>query len=135
MWTRRERLEQHRKLPACAACHATFDPIGYAFERFDWIGALRERDNGKPIDTSGQVDGLSFADARGLAAHLRNMPAVQHCLMENLFRVAFGHAPTDAVAPLVTDYQDTFARVNHRWPDLLAELAASDTFRTVLPAP
>jgi hypothetical protein len=135
VWTRRERLEQHRKLPACAACHAFFDPIGYAFERFDWVGGLRDRDNGKPIDTSGEIDGLAFADARGLAAHLRNLPAVQQCLMENLFRVAFGHAPTDADRPIVTGYLDAFAGVKHAWPALLAELAVSEGFRSVTQAP
>ena len=135
VWTRRERLEQHRKLPACAACHAIFDPIGYAFERFDWVGGLRDRDNGKPIDTSGEIDGLAFADARGLAAHLRNMPGVHQCLMENLFRVAFGHAPTDSERPIITDLLADFAGVKHEWPALMVELAVSDGFRSVTQAP
>ena len=41
--TNRERMDQHRSDPACAACHALFDPIGYAFEVFDWVGAYRRR--------------------------------------------------------------------------------------------
>ena len=31
----RERMEQHRANPACAACHKIMDPIGFALENFD----------------------------------------------------------------------------------------------------
>jgi len=34
----RERLEQHRKSPVCASCHAQMDPLGFALESFDAIG-------------------------------------------------------------------------------------------------
>ena len=44
--TLRERLEQHRTNPACAACHASIDPPGFLFEDFDSIGAVRTHDNG-----------------------------------------------------------------------------------------
>jgi hypothetical protein len=36
--TVRERLEEHRRNPACASCHATMDPLGFALENFDAIG-------------------------------------------------------------------------------------------------
>src|SRR5258707_7953207 len=36
--TIRQRMEQHRANPACAACHRMFDPIGFAMENFDGIG-------------------------------------------------------------------------------------------------
>ena len=35
----RERLEEHRANPTCAGCHATMDPIGFALENFDAVGA------------------------------------------------------------------------------------------------
>ena len=37
----RERLEQHRANPACAACHARMDPYGFGLENFDAIGRWR----------------------------------------------------------------------------------------------
>ena len=33
-------LEEHRKNPSCSACHASMDPLGFALENFDAIGAL-----------------------------------------------------------------------------------------------
>src|SRR5205823_13068444 len=40
----RERLDQHRKSPACASCHSVIDPIGFALENFDVIGGWRTID-------------------------------------------------------------------------------------------
>src|SRR5262249_44544136 len=37
----RARLEQHRKNPVCATCHAPMDPLGFALENFDAIGTWR----------------------------------------------------------------------------------------------
>src|SRR6185295_8653077 len=49
----REKMEQHRKSPVCAACHARLDPLGFAFENFDGVGKWRETDAGKKVDASG----------------------------------------------------------------------------------
>ena len=54
--TIREKLEQHRADPNCAACHALMDPIGLAFENFDAIGRWREKDDGQVIDPSGVIN-------------------------------------------------------------------------------
>src|SRR5262249_8810538 len=54
----RQRLEAHRKNPACAGCHATMDPIGFALENFDAVGAKREYEKGfgsARIDASGKL--------------------------------------------------------------------------------
>ena len=39
--TMREQMEQHRTNPVCASCHQTMDPIGFALENFDVVGAWR----------------------------------------------------------------------------------------------
>jgi hypothetical protein len=65
--TLRQRLEIHRQNPACASCHATLDPIGFGLENFDPIGRYRDKDNGLPIDSSGQLtSGETFQNAREL---------------------------------------------------------------------
>jgi hypothetical protein len=53
--TLRQRLEQHRANPVCASCHKVMDPIGFALENFDLVGAWREKDGPGPIDASGQL--------------------------------------------------------------------------------
>jgi hypothetical protein len=39
--TLREQLAKHRSEPTCSACHAGFDPPGFALESFDVIGGWR----------------------------------------------------------------------------------------------
>ena len=67
----RERLEQHRASPACSSCHRMMDPIGLALENFDVTGAWRIKDNGVPIDASGELyDGTPLAGPADLRAAL-----------------------------------------------------------------
>src|SRR6266853_1146154 len=56
--TMRERMEEHRKNPTCAACHKIMDPIGLSMENFDAVGAWRTRDGGtlgNPINSTGEL--------------------------------------------------------------------------------
>ncbi len=48
--TGRAALEQHRKNPVCANCHARMDPWGFALENYDAIGKWRDNEGTKPID-------------------------------------------------------------------------------------
>jgi hypothetical protein len=57
----RQRLEQHRRNPACASCHAVMDPIGFALENYDLIGKWRDTDGGVPVNATGTlVDGTTL---------------------------------------------------------------------------
>ena len=50
----RQRLEEHRRNPACAGCHARMDPFGFTLENFDGIGKWRTTNEDQtPIDASG----------------------------------------------------------------------------------
>ncbi len=53
----RQRMEQHRADPSCAACHMRMDPIGFAMENFDAVGSWRDRDGAFLIDPAGQLPG------------------------------------------------------------------------------
>jgi len=53
----REKMELHRKDPACAVCHKILDPLGMGFENFDGVGRWREEDAGKSVDASGELPG------------------------------------------------------------------------------
>jgi hypothetical protein len=64
--TFREQLAQHAVQPACASCHRRIDPLGFALENYDAIGAWRDRQNGErfkndktapPLDVSGVLPG------------------------------------------------------------------------------
>jgi hypothetical protein len=53
--TERDRIQQHRVEPACAACHNMIDPYGFSLSHFDNVGVYQTTENGAPIDSSGTV--------------------------------------------------------------------------------
>jgi len=111
------------------------DPLGYAFESFDWLGAVRDKDNGKPVDTTGDLEGTKFKDAKEFVVALRKLPDVQDCLVRNIFRYASGHKETNGDAAELAIWKSKFEASGHQLVAFLADVAASDGFRTVSPAP
>jgi mono/diheme cytochrome c family protein len=53
--TFRELLARHAGQTACAACHKKMDPLGFALENFDAVGAWRDKAGDEPLDTSGEL--------------------------------------------------------------------------------
>jgi hypothetical protein len=90
----RERLEEHRRNPACASCHAIMDPLGYSLENFDAVGAFRLKEAGLEIEPSGALlDGTEVKGAEGLRQYLLRSQTLylrnftKHLLMYALGRV------------------------------------------------
>lgn len=88
----RQQLEQHRKNPTCAACHARMDPLGFGLENFNAVGAWRAQDGKLPIDASGSLPGgKTFQGPDGLKAILKaDQTAFARCLTEKLLTYALG---------------------------------------------
>lgn len=69
----RERMERHRSDPNCGVCHNRMDPLGFALENFDAVGAWRQFDGEFLVDASGELpDGNSFNGPDGLKKILRS---------------------------------------------------------------
>ncbi|MGE0710493.1 MAG: DUF1592 domain-containing protein [Planctomycetota bacterium] len=94
--TPRQRLELHRTRESCRACHGRLDPLGFALERFDAIGARRA--DAALVDASGVLpDGTRLDDARGLrTALLARAPQVSAGLARKLLVYALGRPLTRA---------------------------------------
>ncbi|MDQ3038065.1 MAG: DUF1588 domain-containing protein, partial [Myxococcota bacterium] len=123
--TTRELVAIHQREPICASCHAFMDPIGLALEHFDADGSHRETHNGLPIDASGELDGVPFEDAEGLARALAEHPAFVPCVASQVFASAVG-STVSATDPEMQRLADASSG------DLLAlmgELARSSAFR------
>jgi hypothetical protein len=88
----RERMEEHRKNPACASCHRVIDPLGLALENFDVVGAWRIKDNGVAVDTNGVLyDGTKIAGPAELrAALLSKSDALLRNFTDNLMSYGLG---------------------------------------------
>jgi len=127
--TMREKLRVHAEDPACAACHASMDPIGLALEHFDGIGAFRTTDADQPIDASGELDGVAFEDARGLAAAVAAHPELATCVARHAYRYAQGHLEGKGEEALVQALGQRFASDGYRLRQLLLAIVSSEAFR------
>jgi hypothetical protein len=70
--TMRQVVEKHVSASECAICHQRIDPFGFALEKYDPIGRLRDRDlSGLPLDSQAKLrDGSEFEGIEGLRNYL-----------------------------------------------------------------
>ncbi|MGE3777452.1 MAG: DUF1585 domain-containing protein, partial [Pirellulaceae bacterium] len=102
--TVRELLEIHRRDALCASCHARMDPIGLALEEYNAIGQWRAEEQGKPIETSGQlITGEKFTDVRDLARVIidQRRHDFYRCLAEKMLTFAIGRGIEYYDAPAI----------------------------------
>jgi hypothetical protein len=129
----RQILVDHRTNPSCAVCHAQMDPVGLGMENFDGVGRYRTMDKGKPIDATGNLDGVAFDGLAQLGAALRNASVAGPCLVSKLYTNALGRAPGERDGPVLNKLAASFAAGGNHLDQLLLELVASEGFRFVEP--
>jgi mono/diheme cytochrome c family protein len=129
--TLRQRMEQHRKNPICASCHARMDPIGFGLENYDAVGAWRTQDGGQPIDASGTLpDGKSFRGPAQLKTILLSKKTLfVHCLTDKLLIYSLGRGLDPADERAATTILQQTAKQNYRFGDLVTAIVQSDPFR------
>ena len=111
--TLREQLALHRGKGSCAACHARFDPDGFALESFDVAGAYRRRyreadpdaarlppnqrkgrrawREGLPVDSSGKTpDGAHSPACSNCVSSWRTIPSSWRGVMRHLVTYSTG---------------------------------------------
>jgi hypothetical protein len=126
----RQRMERHRSQPSCAACHASMDPIGFSFERFDAVGVARSNDSGFPIDTTGMLPGTGerFEDNTSLAALLTRDPRYPRCVTQQWFTYALGRGPEVFDNPVIDRITTEWSAAGLRLRDLVMRVTASESF-------
>lgn len=125
--TARERLTAHANVPMCAGCHRITDPIGLALENFDSSGQFRTTENGAPIDTSGQLNGVKYENARELGEALRNDPAVPACVAKRVFEYGTATLPPNG-DPRWAQVTERFQESGYKFMELMRQIALSDLF-------
>lgn len=135
----RQLLEQHRRNPSCAGCHAMFDPYGLALEEYDAIGQFRTKyADGTPVDADAELpasdahpDGLTLHGLEGLAAAVAEDPQLGKCLAEKLLTYGLGR-------PVVPSDEPYLDQAQREWlaPDqipsvrrLIHSLVSTEVFR------
>lgn len=130
--TLRERLEQHRADPECANCHAKMDPIGFALENYNAIGAWRWKDGELDIDTTavlpdGTVLQHGIIDLRRVVLDRKQQFA--RCLTEKLLTYALGRGLEYYDRPTVERIVVQLEAKDYRSSVLITEIVKSDPFR------
>ena len=128
----REALERHRANPACAACHARLDPLGFALENFDAVGAFRtEEEEGVPVDPSGALpDGTVIDGPDGLRRVLldRRHEFVE-TLAAKLLTYALGRGLESYDQPAVREIRRRTEAGDYRFSALVSAIVDSVPFR------
>jgi hypothetical protein len=128
----REAMEQHRVNPVCSSCHSRMDPIGFALENFDGVGAWRTDDTGLPIDTKGKLpDGAQVEGAAGLKKLLRDRYKDEfvETVAEKLLTYALGRSLEATDKPTVRAITSRAASQDYRFSAFLAAIVESTPFQ------
>ncbi len=139
----RERLQVHLTSKVCAGCHTMMDTVGFGLEKFDAIGQKREAqvvtfvsDHPKkgerpkkvsiPLDSRGTVMGIpqsDFASPKELGTILSHSQQCQGCVVQQLFRYAFGRKENKSDTATIQKAMSTFESSQFRFQELMMYLA------------
>ncbi|MEP6536832.1 MAG: DUF1592 domain-containing protein [Bryobacteraceae bacterium] len=128
----RERMEEHRKNPACASCHDIMDPIGFSLENFDATGAWRFRsESNAPVDASGVlVDGTNVNGPAALTKALLDRPETfATTFTEKLMTYALGRGLEYYDMPSVRRVVHTSSGNDYRMSSILLGIVRSAPFQ------
>jgi hypothetical protein len=129
--TVRERMEEHRKNPACMSCHRVIDPLGLALENYDVTGAWRIKDSGAPVDSNGDLyDGTKIdgpADLR--AALVKHQDVLLLSFSESLMTYALGRRVEAFDMPAIRKIVRDAAKNDYRMSSFILGVVNSAPFR------
>ena len=129
--TLRQQMEHHRSNPACASCHRRMDPLGFALENFDALGAWRAQESGQRIEADGRLPGgRAFRGPDGLrSALLSRQSAFARCLTEKMLTYAIGRGVNQADKVAVEEIVRRLARNKYRFSELVLGIVESEPFQ------
>jgi hypothetical protein len=129
--TTRERFAMHSQ-GSCAACHDMIDPLGFAFENYDAIGAYRTMENGKPIDATGKFKlgslDVTFKNAIELLPALAKAPETQACMASQWLRYGLRRHETEGEKPSLAALGQTFKDSKFDMRELIVAVTKTRSF-------
>ena len=127
----REAMSQHRANPVCASCHKVMDPLGFALENFDAVGAWRATDSHTPIDATGTMPGgAPFDGPRELREALLSDPdQFIRVVTERLLTYALGRGVEHYDHPAIRAIGRGAAQNDYRFSTLILGIVESMPFQ------
>jgi mono/diheme cytochrome c family protein len=131
--TMRQRMEQHRANPTCAACHRLMDPLGFALENYDGLGSWRASTapGSGPIDSSGTLpDGTAFNGPAGLREVLmKKQDMFVENFTERLLTYALGRGVEEYDHAALRTITREAAADNQKWSSIILGIVNSAPFQ------
>jgi len=130
--TLRQRMEQHRANDPCASCHKVMDPIGFAMENFDAVGAWRGKDEGNTIIDAAAVlaDGSKINGPVGLREAIEQRPEqFARTVSEKLLTYALGRGLEYTDMPAVRSILREAGKRDYRFSSLVIGIVESTPFQ------
>jgi hypothetical protein len=129
--SQRERLEAHRRSPACASCHRVMDPLGFALENFDGIGEWRVKEVGGRIDPTGQLaDGSAVDGPVALRRALTKKPELfVRTVTEKLMTYGLGRGMEYSDMPTIRAIARDASRDDYRFSSIVVGIVKSPAFQ------
>ncbi|HWF09942.1 MAG TPA: DUF1592 domain-containing protein [Bryobacteraceae bacterium] len=127
----RQRMEEHRSNAACAGCHKVMDPLGFALENFDAIGAWRTADQGTVVDASATLsDGSTINGASALIDILSAHPEqFVRTMTRMLMTYALGRETEYYDMPVIRGIERDAEKQNYRFSSLVLGIVNSPQFK------
>jgi hypothetical protein len=132
--TVRSRLEAHRAVKSCGACHGVIDPVGLSLENYNALGQWRAKDidAGAVIDAAGKLaDGTAVNGVNALRDYIVGRPELfVQTVTENLLTYALGRPAQYYDMPLVRKLVRDAAANDYRFSTLVTGIVTSPAFLT-----
>jgi hypothetical protein len=135
--SQRAKSDARLKQEPCKTCHSQFDPLAYAFEPFNEMGALVTKDvNGNAVKSDGWLVGpgaatTPYTSVDDYMAALAKDPRASDCLSARAAQFAWGRAMamTGADACLLEDVRARMPAAETRtFADVVTAIASSPYF-------
>ena len=132
--TLRHRMRVTRE-QECWRCHQKMDPLGMPFEMYNHLGLLREKEQGKPVDASGEIiysgdpklDG-KVSNALEMIKKLSESERVEQVFVRHVFRFWMGRNENINDAPVLKTAHKAYKESGGSMKALLTSLLTSDAF-------
>jgi len=129
--TFKEQLAQHATQASCAGCHKKIDPLGFALDNYNAVGAWRDGTSETPLDVSGVLPtGEKVNGAAGLkAVILTRKDEFARNLTAKLLEYALGRELDGFDECTLNEIHAAMTKNGYRFSTMVSEIIRSVPFR------
>ena len=122
---------------SCGGCHARFEPLAFAFEKFDGVGAFHEKDEyGNELREDGELnipgvtETIEYESVAQLADLLAESDRVSKTLTWKVAQWALGRPLTLQDAPALDRIHEEAKKEGGTYPAIMSTLVMSELVQT-----